>query len=165
MAIKNGLRTSPVGSVAAPPYTKENYTWDVDSLDLTNADALLVGSVILPQEMVITWPINASSVDENIFIADDAWQVTSIESAHTASSTSGNVSVRKCSATVAPSAGTLMHSSSIDLNLAANTVQSLTLSTTAADQKLADGDRLALDYEGTMTNLTGGVITIHLKRI
>ena len=165
MAIKNGLRTNPGGDIAAPPYTKENYTWDCDTLDLSEADALLVNSIIVPSEMVINWPINASSVDENIFVADDAWQITSIEEAHTVASSSANVTIKKCSSTLAPNAGTIMHSCSLDLAAGANTVQSLTLSSTLADTQLADGERLALDYTGTMTSLAGGVVTIHLKRV
>jgi len=34
MAIKNGLRTVPAGNIAAPPYTKDSYSWDAQ-LSLT----------------------------------------------------------------------------------------------------------------------------------
>ena len=50
-----------------------------ETLDVATADELTVGGVIIPQEAIITVQISASSVDENIFIASDAWQVTHIE--------------------------------------------------------------------------------------
>ena len=53
----------------------------------------------------------------------------------------------------------------IDLKGTANTVQAGNLTATTADLQLSDGDRLALDYSETLTNLAGGSITIHMKRI
>ena len=155
-------------------------TFDVDGntdLDLLNvsetlavvtADYLTVGGVIVPQEMVIVWPISASSVDESIFIASDSWQITHIEEVHTVAGNDGsavNVTVTNCDGTDAPSAGNNMLQAVIDLKGTANTMQTGTLTATTADLQLADGDRLALDYSGTLTTLAGGSITIHMKRI
>ena len=51
----------------------------------------------------------------------------------------------------------------LDLTTTANTPVSATLSATAANTKLAAGDQLGLDFSGTQTGLTGGVVTIVLQ--
>ena len=134
-------------------------------LAVTTADKLTVGGIIVPQEMTLNWPINAASVDENIFIANEAWEVTKIEEAHTVVGSdigAVTVSLKVCDGTEAPSAGDAAQSAAFDLKGAANTVQTGTLSAT---KTLADGNRLGLDYTGTLTALAGGVVTVHLKRV
>lgn len=143
-------------------------TQDVNGFAVGTADHLTVGGVIVPQEIVIVWPINANSVDENVFIASDNWQITHIEEIHSVAGTDGspvNVTVRNCNGTDAPSAGNDTLQAVIDLKGTANTVQAGNLTATTADLQLSDGDRLALDYNGTLTTLAGGSITIHMKRI
>jgi hypothetical protein len=140
------------------------------TLAVTDADALTVGGVIVPQEMVINWPISASSVDENIFIADDAWRVTKIEEVHAVAGSEGapnlfNATVVKISGVTAPGSGLPMHNATITLSATANTVITPTLSTIAANSTLADGDKIGVNYQGTGTSLAGGVITIHMKRV
>jgi hypothetical protein len=126
---------------------------------------LTVGGVIVPQEEVIVWQIDASSVDENIFIAADAWNITHIEEVHTVAGTHGDpvtLMVRVCGGTETPANGDAAQSATIDLKGTANTVQAATLSETIT---LADGDRIALDYTGDLTALAGGVVVIHMARI
>jgi len=138
------------------------------TLAVTDADALTVGSVIVPQEMVITAPIEATSVDGTIFIADDAWVITSIEEVHSVLGTDGSAvtaQVMKCTTTQAPSAGTAMTTGTFDLKGTVETVQTGALSGTAADYTLADGDRIGLDLTGTLTAVAGGVVVIHMKRV
>lgn len=138
------------------------------TVSVGTADYLTVGGVIVPQEIVIVWPINANSVDENVFIASDNWQITHIEEVHSVAGndeSAVNVTVRNCEGTDAPSAGNDTLQAVIDLKGTANTVQAGNLTATTADLQLSDGDRLALDYSGTLTNLAGGSITIHMKRI
>ena len=138
------------------------------NLAISTADKLTVGGVIVPQEMVLTVQINASSVDTNIFVADDAWIVTSIEEVHTVAGTDGSavtLMIDKCTTTDAPGSGTDMIQSTLDLKGTANTVQTGTLSATPADYTLADGDRIAIDFGGTLTTLAGGVVVIHMKRV
>lgn len=137
------------------------------TLAVTDADALTVGSVIVPQEMVVTFPLDATSVDGNIFIADDAWVVTSIEEVHSTAGNDGSavtLMVDKCTGTEAPGSGTDMIQSTLDLKGTANTVQTGTLSATPADYTLADGDRIAIDVSGALTTLAGGIVVIHMKR-
>lgn len=135
------------------------------TLAVTDADALTVGGVIVPQEEVIVWQIDASSVDENIFIASDAWNITHIEEVHAVAGTHGDpvtLMVRVCGGTEAPANGDATQSAAFDLKGTANTVQAATLTETIT---LADGDRIALDYTGDLTALAGGVVTIHMVRV
>lgn len=137
------------------------------NMAITTADKLTVGGNIIPQEIVITYPLSATTVDANIFVADDAWIVTSIEEVHTVAGNDGSavtLMVDKCTTTDAPGAGTDMIQAVIDLKGTANTTQTGTLSATPADYTLADGDRIAVDVSGTLTSLAGGVLVIHMKR-
>lgn len=134
------------------------------NIAVTTADKLTVGGVIVPQETVVTAYLDASTTDGNIFIASDAWVVTHIEAAWTVASTSGTLMLDKCTGTEAPGSGDDMLTGTIDMSGTANTVTAGTLHGTAANITLADGDRIAIDIAGTMTNLAGGVVTVHMKR-
>jgi hypothetical protein len=137
---------------------------------ITTADKLTVGGVIVPQEMVLTIPIGASEVDQTAFIADDAWQITKIEEVHTVAQNTaypntGNLSINKCTGTQAPNAGAHLHNTTMWLNSTINTVATPTLNAATGALNLADGNRICLDFNGTMTTFAGGVVTIHLKRV
>lgn len=138
------------------------------TLAVTDADKLTVGGKIIPQKLILTVPINASSVDQNIFIADAAYKVSSVEEAHTVAGNDASpvtAVLVKCTGTQAPSGGTACTSDTFDLKGTANTVVTGTLSVTASDYTLADGNRLAIDFGGTLTTLAGGVITVMLERV
>jgi hypothetical protein len=140
------------------------------TLAVADADKLTVGGVIIPQEMIITIPIGASEVDQTAFIADDAWQITKIEEVHsvaqnTAYPNTGNLSITKCTGTQAPNAGSYLHNTTMWLNSTINTVVTPALNASTGALNLADGNRLCLDFNGTMSTFAGGCVTIHLKRI
>jgi hypothetical protein len=123
-------------------------------------------------EMVVTFPISASSVDESVFTALDEWQVTHISEAHSVAGTeaapnAANLTLVKLTGTDAPSAGLPMHNTTIDLSATStvNTVQSPTLSLISANLTLAYGDRIGANYAGTLTTLAGGSVTVHMKRV
>lgn len=152
-----------VGDLTAGTITSDGAV-TATTLAVTDADALTVGGVILPQEEIIVWQIDASSVDENIFIASDAWNITHIEEVHAVAGTHGDpvtLMVRVCGGTEAPANGDAAQSAAFDLKGTANTVQAATLTETIT---LADGDRIALDYTGNLTELAGGVVTVHMAR-
>jgi hypothetical protein len=107
----------------------------------------------------------ATAVDRNVFVADRAYQLVSVEAAHATASTSGTLDIEKCTGTTAPGSGTSMLTGTLDLAGAANTVVSGTLHATAANTVLADGDRIAYDFGGTVTNLVGAAVTIVLRPI
>ena len=137
---------------------------------ITSADGLTVGGVIVPQEMVLTIPIGASEVDRTAFVADDAWQITKIEEVHsvaqnTAYPNTGNLSINKCTGTQAPNAGAHLHNTTMWLNSTINAVATPTLNAATGALNLADGNRICLDFNGTMTTFAGGCVTVHMKRI
>lgn len=121
----------------------------------------------LSDRHIITYPIDANSVDCNIFIADRAYQILSFEGTKSAAGgTSAAVGLKKCTGTTAPGSGTAVTTADLDLTstVAVNTVQPGSLSGTAANLLLADGDRLALDFSGTLTSLKG-IVTVVLQQV
>jgi hypothetical protein len=100
----------------------------------------------------------ADVVDCFIFIADQRYRVVQIEEVHTTKETGGALVAlfRRCQGTEAPSAGDAIGGGT-SLNLAATdeTVQTGILSGTEANLTLEDGDRLALDFTGTPTDVAG----------
>jgi len=115
-------------------------------------------------DLVLTFLFDAATaVDRNVFIADRPYQLRSIEEAHSTASSSGTLDVEKCSGTTAPGSGTSMCTGTLSLAGTANTTVAGTLSTTAANTLLADGDRLAFDFGGTVTNLVGCAVTVVLR--
>lgn len=100
------------------------------------------------------------------FVAPAACKVLAISEVHaTAGSDGGAVTavVTKDTGTAAPGAGTSLHQSgSFNLKGTANTVQTATLSTTAATLTLAAGDRLAIKLTGTPTAVAGAAVTAQI---
>lgn len=138
------------------------------------ADGMTVGGVIVSpyRSISVQIPINSLCVDQNIFIADRALQVTRVDYNHaTAGNDAGavNVQLAKQTGTQAIGSGTnlLTNNTNAGFNCkgTANTVQNGTLTATTASLQLAAGDRLALDFTGTVTTLAGVTVTVQLKPI
>lgn len=113
---------------------------------------------------------NGSLADAAFFIADRAYTVVAISEVHSVAGNDAgavNLQVTKDTSTNAPGAGTdlLTNNSNagFDMKGTANTVQNGTLTATAASLKLAAGDRLAVDFAGTLTTLAGVVVTVYLE--
>jgi hypothetical protein len=141
---------------------------------VTTADKLTVAGVIVSptKSISVQCPANADCVDKAFFIADRAYQVTAIGEVHSAAGTNGsavNLQVTKDVTTDAPGAGTDLLTNNtnagFDLKGTANTVQAGTLTATTASLQLAAGDRLSLDFAGTLTTLAGVLVTVTLKPI
>lgn len=125
-----------------------------------------VGSI--PEDIIVTVPVNANTVDANVFIATGPCEVVAVSEAHTvAGSDVGAVTldVTKCDGTEAPSAGVTVLASTFDLKGAADTVVDKALTATKANRKLVDGERLGVNVTGTLTALAGGVVTIRIKQL
>ncbi|NBW07805.1 MAG: hypothetical protein EBR82_07240 [Caulobacteraceae bacterium] len=110
---------------------------------------------------------NAGLADQCFFTATKNMLITRIDYVHSALGTDAsavNVQVTKDTGTAAPGAGTdlLTNNSNagFDCKGAINTVQNGTLTATAANLRLAPGDRLSVDFAGTLTALAGVVITV-----
>jgi hypothetical protein len=145
------------------------------------ADGIRANSIILPGEIAINVPIlkvdfAAGELNRTIFIADDAWTITSIEEVHnTAETTAATLplSVQKMTGTQALTGGINVTTAAFSLKSTANTVVTGTLSTTVGGvggrTTLADGNRLGIICNLTGTNVMnefrGGVLTIHMKRV
>lgn len=116
-------------------------------------------------DLVLTFAIDAAGghITKNVFVADRAYQLVSVEEAHITASTSGTLQITKCTGTQAPGSGVNMLTSTISTAGTANTVVAGTLSATAANSLLADGDRIAFVTGGTATNYVGGAVTIVLR--
>jgi len=139
-----------------------------------DADELTVGGVKVDPELVVPVRclLNADCIDQAFFIADRAYQVTRIDEIHATAGTDGsavNLQVTKDTGTDAPGAGTDLLTNNtnagFDLKGTANTVQNGALTGTTATLQLAAGNRLSLDFAGTVTSLAGLVVTVVLKPI
>ncbi|NBQ67420.1 MAG: hypothetical protein EBU46_00770 [Nitrosomonadaceae bacterium] len=115
---------------------------------------------------------SGTTADGAFYIANRPMEVVAIREVHSTAGSDGsavNVQVVKDTGTNAPGAGTdlLTNNSSAGFNLkgTANTVQTGTLTATAASKKLAAGDRLSLDFAGTLTAVAGVVVTVTLRPI
>jgi hypothetical protein len=138
---------------------------------ISNAGLLTVASAT-GQRVVLTTELLAASVDKWLFVADRAYIVTSVGEIHSvAGGAAAAVRPRKITAasTAAPGAVvaagiTEITSAAIDLTTTANTSQAGALSATASDFTLAVGDKIGLDFSGTLTGLVGS-LTIVLKAV
>lgn len=102
------------------------------------------------------------------FVAPVAMRVLKVSAVHsTAESTAGTLTadVTKDTSTNAPGAGvSVLGTTKVNLKSTANTVQSPSLTSTAADLVLAAGDRLAIKPSAAGTEVAGVVVTVHLAR-
>lgn len=110
--------------------------------------------------------LHASKTVYNIFVARRAMTVTAID--YTVDIAQGGAltaTVAKAVSTTAPAAATtpMCAAGAINLNGTASTVQSITLTSTAADLVLAAGNRIGLILSGAMT-VGSGLLTIRMSR-
>jgi hypothetical protein len=118
-------------------------------------------------QYIINENVIATSVDNTIFTANADYQVVAVSYTPRVAGSDGSAvtaQIKKCTGTQAPSAGTSVTSDSANLKGTADTVQDLTLSTTTTDLQVADGERLAVDFTGTLTAAVGK-FTVVLKKI
>lgn len=127
-----------------------------DVLSVTTADKLTVGGIIVPQTLYMSFQLKpfATVTEYDLFIAKRAITVVSIDVVpSTLQGGALTATICKCTGTAAPANGTTpMHTAnSINLNTGAYTVQSITLTATAADLTLAAGDRIGIDFSAAYT--------------
>jgi hypothetical protein len=125
--------------------------------------------------LAVSLPANADQADQNIFLcpAGEIFEVLAISEVHTTAGTDAGavtLQMQKCTGTQAPSAGTNLLTAALSMKTTANTPQyaSQLLGTMVTDRsklRLTGGDRLALDYTGTVTSLAGVAITVTMKRV
>lgn len=124
--------------------------------------------------IIVTSELLAASVDKHIFVAPFACRVVSAREIHSVvGGASAAVRLRKVTDTSAPGAAASTTvkelAAAFDLTATANTTQVATLVAAAAlqpnsDFYLAAGDKLCLDFSGTLTGLVG-LLTVSIKRV
>lgn len=121
--------------------------------------------------VVTTLPLATDCVDQHLFVANRDYIVTGISYVHKTQASSGtvNLQIAKTTSTQAPASGTNLLTNNtnagFDCRGTNNTVQTGTLTATAASLRLAPGDRLSADFTGTVTGLVDVVIVIVLQAV
>lgn len=124
--------------------------------------ALAIQPMLVPA--VYTLDPNAALVDQVFYIANQAMRVISISEVHTvAGSSTPTAVIKKCIPGQTIVQGTALQTGSFNLAATAMTQQNAVLSTNVSVLTLAAGDRLAIDYTGTMTTLSGVCVTVWLQ--
>jgi hypothetical protein len=165
---KNHLRTA-LASTSAGSQIEDILEGAVTTMSYAGADALKVGGVIVPQEVLLSFTISplATITEYDLWIAPAAYQVTSIKVVpSTLEGGALTATIVKASGTDTPvKTTTPMHTAdSINLNTGAYTVQSVTLTATTADLILAAGDRIGVDLSAAADG-AHWCLSITLKRV
>lgn len=143
---------------------------NLDSLKIATTDGLQVGGFKPATHLYINIPLAAASVDNWAFVSPRTLQIISIREIHSVvGGGSAAVRPRKVTDTSAPGAAASstvkeLTTAAFDLTTVINTTVVATLSATAADLQLAAGDKIGLDFSGTLTGLVG-VMTIAVRPI
>lgn len=159
-----GTISMPVGQVIPGTATTLGTAYD----KLLRVDFAAAAVIAAEQVVAITTELLAASVDKWVFVADRAYAVTAVREVHSVIGGSGAVvRPRKVTAagTDAPGAAagsTVKELTAADIGLETtiNVAQSPALAATAADLLLAAGDKIGLNFGGTLTGLVGSLTII-----
>lgn len=121
---------------------------------------VLNNTLMLPVNVALT----ATDATRTVFVATYPCKVLAVKEVHSTASTSGTLTLEKCTGTVAPGSGDVLLTATMSLAGTANTVVSGTVLTNGI-ATLAAGDRLSIKIAGTMTNLAGGLVSIMLVQV
>lgn len=135
------------------------------TVSITDADALTVGSKIVPQTLVVpVMPMIITPPQKgNAFVAHRALKVISIKEIHSATAAGVTIALRKITDTSAPDAAAgatvkELLSSSLAADSTADTTVTASLSATPADYTFAAGDRLCWSASAALTSYQGAII-------
>lgn len=140
------------------------FTVDSTGIKATSPAKFMQDGFIISSPPIISSELLASSVDKHLFtVTEGRWQVTYATEIHTVVGGAGaQVDVKVSTDTQAPASGTTQLDSVFDLTTTVNTVVNKAL--IASPTVLGPGDRVSLDFGGTLTGLVG-VINIGLGRV
>lgn len=176
---KGANYTVQTGTLTATAATLRLAVGDRLSLDFAGTLTALAGVVVvvvlqpLAPRFEVGWDMvaNGSLADQAFFIADRSYEVLDVREVHaTAGNDGGAVTLQVTidSATDAPGAGVNLltdnTNAGFDLKGTANTVQAGTLGALGT-RYLLSGDRLSVDFAGTLTTLAGVTVTTTLKPV
>lgn len=150
------------------------------SLNVTGTTTALAGVVVevtlapgfTGPQAVFVMNDNTGLADQCFYTATKTVKIARIDYVHATAGTNGsavNVQVTKDTSTNAPGAGTDLLTNNtnagFDCKGTINVVQSGALSATAANLILVPGDRLSVDFSGTLTALAGLVIVVTFETL
>lgn len=128
---------------------------------------ILVTFTAGPNAALLTLP------DVTVFIADTDYELVKAQEIHETLGTDGgtvSLDIKKCTTTQAAASGTTMLSSVFNLKSTINTVVTKSkgttgLSATLANRRVLVGNRIAIDFIGTNTAVTGVLLQLWLQRL
>lgn len=128
-------------------------------------DVVLITFSAGPNAALLTLP------NVTVFIADTDYRLEAVSEVHETLGTDGSavtLDLVKCTGTQAAASGTTMLASTFNLKATINTVVRKSksgggLSATTANVRVASGDRIALNFGGTTTALSGLCVSLWLK--
>ncbi len=150
---------------------------DFSSATLTTLDGVVIVVYLQPIEggvptVDVTYyqNVTGTQADAQFFVANDRYTILAARCSVTAvGSSTPKVQITKDTSTNAPGAGTDLLTNNTSTGFAlgtalttANAVQTAAFATTAGLLDMATGDRLSVDYAGTLTLVAGVVITVSL---
>lgn len=108
--------------------------------------------------------LTATDATRTVYVATYPCKLTYVNRVFSTASTSGTLTLEKCTGTTAPGSGTALLTATVALSGTANTtVAGTPVATTAVN--MAVGDRLGIVIAGTMTSLAGCVVGIQVAQL
>lgn len=161
-------------SVSYPPYIQLN-TGDRLAFKLSTPVTSLAGLVVTIMYnpggktdcAVYNMQANGDLVDQSFYVANRSRIITRIDYVHSTLGTNGSavsLDVKKCTGTQAAASGTSCLTATFNCKSAINVVQNGALAA-ASVLRMDPGDRLAIDYTGTLTALAGVVVVVTFQSI
>lgn len=151
--------------------TVANLVGHITDVMVTDVEALTGSQVEIEppteQGLVVAAMNYSAPADQAFWIADRPYIVRGITARPRVVGSDGGAvtaEIRRAPSGTAPSAGTILHTGTIDLKATVDTDQVLTLHGTIANLIVAKGDALCLDPTGTTTAATG-TIAVYLQPI
>lgn len=110
-------------------------------------------------------PTAFDTQDRVFFVADRRYIVRKVYEAHAASETGGAlvVNVAKCATAEVPTAGDTILVPAFNLAAAATVTREGVLSASVAELTIDAGQKLALVYTGSASDVTGIIVTVYLE--
>ena len=160
-----------LSTTASDLVIKENDRIAVDISGTTTTLAGLTITLVLSpghttETAVFSVVANGDLADRIFFIAPRPMLIKSIKECHNVLGTNGSAvtaSIKKQDSTETESQGDVLLSSVFSLKTTINTVQEGALVTTAGYTRMAAGDRLSVDFAGTLTAVAGLCIMVEFE--
>ncbi len=174
--------TLQTATLATNPGTLTLQAGDRLAFDITGTTTALAGVEVTvmmqpldspTMDITFSWASNTQLTSSNaaFFVANAPYTVSAVRWAHSTKGSSATclIEMTKDTTTDAPGAGTPLLTNNTNTgfngNATADVPQTGALVTTAGATTLAIGDRLSLDFNGTLTALAGVVCTVSLTPI